>query len=209
MTQISLTTTWQSLGSGPFALQVLSGIVVLQAADRCPAGSDSTGRIVAAAVGATATPLPGTGEWWAKALLTNTVVSVQSTTTTSPTGSSAAVLTTAADPTGTAGVDLAAAILVSVAADGTLQPTSSSDTTQFGKVAGFTLLAVSAGAAVPFTMRDSLTNSAWALTPGEPVFAGQNGGVTQVEPVIGFVQPVGLAVSTTTIVADFGAPTLL
>ncbi len=209
MTQITLTTTWASLGSGPFDLQVLSGTVVLQAADRRPAAADITGTIVAAIVGAAPTPLAGPGEWWAKALLTGTVVSVTATAAAADTTiANGGAASATSDGSAVAGVTIAPSLVLSLAADGTLQPASASDPTQFGRVVGYALLAAAAGAAVPFTRTDTLTNSAWSLKPG-PVFVGENGGITQVEPTVGFVQPAGIAVSATTVVADFGPPTLL
>ena len=208
-TQLRPGATWQSLGAGPFDVRVLTGTIVLQAADRCPASADISGTIVTASVGSSATRLDAS-EWWVKALVTETVMTIAAAAPdASGVATAAASVSTSVDGAGFAGVDLAAAVIVVVAADGTLRPASSSDPNQFGRVAGFTLLAVLQGGQTSISRRDSITDSAWTLVPGEPVFVGEIGGVTQVEPTVGFIQVAGLAVSATTIVADFGAPILL
>ncbi len=208
-TQLRPTATWQSLGAGPFDVQVLTGAIVVQAADRCPATADISGTIIASVVGAPPTHLYAS-EWWVKALVTETVTTVTPKVATAVDASAGAIAAVSAslDGTGFAGIDLAAALIVVLAADGTLRPASSSDPNQFGLVAGFTLLPVLRGGQTSLTRRDAITSTAWSLTPG-PVFVGQNGGVTQVEPTVGFVQVAGLAVSATTIVADFWPPILL
>lgn len=75
-TPIRLTTSWQSLGIGPLAVQVLSGVAVLLASDSRPAADTANGAILGAIVGAAPTPLGTVEEWWAKALVTGTVIAV-------------------------------------------------------------------------------------------------------------------------------------
>ncbi len=92
-TQLRPNATWQDLGKGPFDVQVLTGSVVLQETDRCPDRSDLSGTIVAATVGSAPTHLAAS-EWWIKALVAETVVTV---ITPSPAGAAAPVAQPAAD----------------------------------------------------------------------------------------------------------------
>lgn len=207
-----LGSTWQSLGNGPLTILVLRGAVALQSSDGKPDSGDTSGIVLAASVGSAPTALAAGTTWWAKALVTETLVSLQSGQATSATApaqnTGGAASSFAIDGQALAGLDLPATTLVSIGVDGRLRPASSKDRAQFTMVAGFVLQDVRQGALALVTRRDWLTNSAWTLRPG-PVFVGENGAMTQTEPAAGFVQVAGLALSPTGIIADLEPPFLL
>lgn len=76
---------------------------------------------------------------------------------------------------------------------------------------GLTLGAAAAGAPIEVQAAGPVTFNGWAWTPGEPVFAGRDGLVTQVapDPDAGdqFCQPIGHAETATTLLLRLQGPT--
>jgi hypothetical protein len=76
---------------------------------------------------------------------------------------------------------------------------SNADSTHGDDTVGMTLGAAADGGTIDVQRSGSVTFNGWAWTPGEPVFLGADGGVTQVVPdaSAAFIQIIGHAESAT------------
>lgn len=77
------------------------------------------------------------------------------------------------------------------------------------KVIGIALSTGVTGETVIVARQGSINCNAWILAPGTPYFLGAGGQLTDVEPITGFVQPIGIAETTITFYLQLGTPTLL
>jgi hypothetical protein len=78
-----------------------------------------------------------------------------------------------------------------------------------GRVYGITVNAALVGGQVQLVRVGNVTESGWNWTPDVPVYLGANGVLTQVEPTIGFLQAIGIAVAPTTLFVSLHEPFLL
>lgn len=74
---------------------------------------------------------------------------------------------------------------------------------------GITSGAASVGAVIEVLTGGPLAFNGWAWTPGEPVFLGSNGLLTQSSPAAGFTQVIGFAQDATTIFIGVEPPIYL
>ena len=92
---------------------------------------------------------------------------------------------------------------------GHLAYASCDDTTHFGRVVGVTTQAAEPGAPCNVQNFDRIVEGTWSWTPGEPVFLGTNGALTQTAPTAGFLMVVGFAISATVLFVSLRDPILL
>lgn len=85
---------------------------------------------------------------------------------------------------------------------------NSGNTAHFGKVIGVTKAVVSSGFSVDVTQIGELVNSGWTWTPGDIVYLNGNL-LSSVSPVSGFVQKLGIARNSTTLIVELASPVLL
>lgn len=71
---------------------------------------------------------------------------------------------------------------------------------------GITLQAANIGGPIQVQRGGAVTFNGWAWTPGEPVFLGASGQLTQAPAETGFVQVIGHAESPTTVFLDIQSP---
>ncbi len=91
--------------------------------------------------------------------------------------------------------------------DGTVSLASSDDPASLGTVLGVTLGAASAPAQVQIGLQDEIFEPTWAWRPG-PVFLGLAGALTQMPPLAGVLQQIGVSTSPTSILVDIQSPTM-
>jgi hypothetical protein len=96
--------------------------------------------------------------------------------------------------------------LVRVLADGSVDYVDSLNPLHGDDTLGVTTGAAEAGALATVQTSGALTEPSWAWMPGEPVFAGTNGSLTQAPPAAGFVQVVGFAATSTSLVIALQGP---
>lgn len=107
-------------------------------------------------------------------------------------------------PAGPLGVSGHRAIMI--AADGTAAHADPAEARSFF---GISTNAAIPGASVTVATRDTLTESSWAWTPGQPIYFVADGMLTQTVPTATAVTPVGVAISATTIMINRDAPVFL
>jgi hypothetical protein len=87
------------------------------------------------------------------------------------------------------------------------------DATQYGRVIGVTTGAAALGAEVEIARAGPLSNAAWAWVPGEPIWLGVDGLLTQSPPeadlAAQFGQRIGIATLPTQVWVDLSEPILL
>lgn len=76
---------------------------------------------------------------------------------------------------------------------------SSSNAAHAGRLAGITTGAAEVGSAVVLVSAGLLVEPSWSWTPGQPVFLGTGGMLTQTQPLEGFVQIIGMPSSPTSL----------
>jgi hypothetical protein len=69
-------------------------------------------------------------------------------------------------------------------------------------ILGVTIGAASSGAPVQVRVAGEMTETGWSWIPGELIFCGANGLLTQSAPTTGFLCVIGTAISPTTIYVD-------
>lgn len=89
---------------------------------------------------------------------------------------------------------------------GLLEYADCSDQTHGDDTLGMTTSASVQGAEAYVQPSGPIEFNGWAWTPGEPVFLGQNGLVTQTPPDDGFVQTIGYAETATSIFLRIDSP---
>ena len=105
---------------------------------------------------------------------------------------------------GTAAVAIGAYRAVAFRADGKLEPASHDNPAHLGRVAGITAASTEAGALAKARVSGVLAFNGWNWSPGRPVYVGAGGGLTQMPPVTGFVQQIGVATGADALLAGLG-----
>jgi len=85
---------------------------------------------------------------------------------------------------------------------------SANPSASFGRVIGLATAAILSGFSGQVIEAGEITNPAWAWTIGDPIFLSGTG-LSNAPPASGFVQQIGTAKGTTTIVVDLSDPVLL
>lgn len=83
---------------------------------------------------------------------------------------------------------------------------SADDLEHMDDVLGLTLAAAAQGASVQVLREGSITEPSWSWSPGEPLFLGINGLITQTPGANAFDLPVGYAETATTAYITIGTP---
>lgn len=99
-----------------------------------------------------------------------------------------------------AGADLGGHRLVRTLADGSVDYVDNTNVLHGDDTLGVTTGAALTGAPATIQTSGALTEPSWSWTPGEPIFAGTNGQLTQTPPVAAFSQVVGFAATPTSMV---------
>jgi hypothetical protein len=94
---------------------------------------------------------------------------------------------------------------VIVGSDGLAYLADSTDITHAGKVVGISTGAVTTGFEVNIQIAGKLTNPGWGLTPNSNYFFNSNGVLTATMPT-GFVQIVGVAQDSDTLIVNINLP---
>lgn len=76
-------------------------------------------------------------------------------------------------------------------------------------VLGITANAAVAGDPVDVIVSGPMSDGSWAWTPGQPIYAGPSGALTQTPPVAGWLRVLGFASSPTSIVVQLLPPIVL
>jgi hypothetical protein len=96
--------------------------------------------------------------------------------------------------------------LVYLNASDTVMTASSNNQSHFNKVLGFTKNNYSAGDTMIPISQGEITNSNWNLIPGNSYFLGVGGNITNLVPTIGFIQKVGIAKNSNTLIIKLDIP---
>ena len=99
--------------------------------------------------------------------------------------------------------------VVMLSAAGEVLPASSDNVTHAGKVIGIALQTGVAGDLVEVCRGGVITNLGWGLSPTENYFLGIDGFITNVVPMTGFLQEVGIAETADSMYLDLQPPTIL
>lgn len=110
--------------------------------------------------------------------------------------------------TGAAAVTISAHLAVAASTAGVV-PGDSQNTALAGAVIGISATAANAGGSVTVQTSGPLVFSGWSWTAGQPVYAGANGVLTQTPPATGFLQVVGIAQASDTVIVGVEAPFIL
>jgi hypothetical protein len=110
--------------------------------------------------------------------------------------------------TGTAAVSVSGYMAVSASSAG-LSPADSTNAALAGSVIGVATNGANAGATVTVQAQGPVSFNGWSWIPGEPVFVGAAGVLTQSPPSVGFSQVIGVAETATTLIVDLSSPVLL
>lgn len=86
---------------------------------------------------------------------------------------------------------------------------SAVDASQFASYVGISLAAAMPGDVVKYQQAGSVDETSWNWIAGLPVYAAEDGELTQAEPVTGVSQVVGVAIAATTILLGRYTPILL
>lgn len=108
----------------------------------------------------------------------------------------------------TAAVPISGHMVVAATAAGVI-PADSGNAALAGSVIGIATQSASAGAVLDVASAGQMTELSWAWTPGQPLYAGPTGVLTQTPPTSGFVQSVAVAETATTILVALGDPVTL
>lgn len=107
-------------------------------------------------------------------------------------------------PAGPAGVSGHRAVMVS--ADGTATHADPADARAY---IGISTHAAVAGAPVTIAIRDTLNEASWSWVPGKTIYFTADGMLTQTVPTTAAVTPIGVALSTTSILISRDNPVFL
>jgi hypothetical protein len=88
----------------------------------------------------------------------------------------------------------------------TIMTASSNNITHCNKVIGFIIETKSQGEIVKIKNQGELINTSWNLISGNVYYLGNGGGITNITPTNGFIQKVGIAKNSTTLLIDLGQP---
>jgi len=91
-------------------------------------------------------------------------------------------------------------------ANGQIEPASHDNPAHLSRLAGITLTSAAAGAVARVSVNGLVRFNGWAWTPGAPVFVGKNGDLTEMPPVTGFVQQIGIATGADALLVGVGIP---
>ena len=108
----------------------------------------------------------------------------------------------------TAGESLSALRAVTVGSDGRVIYADVMDVAT-RNVIGVTETAAAEDATVRIRHQHHLTDSSWSWTPGQPVYVGAGGVLTQTPPSATYIVHVGVAISATSIFIDIQPPIIL
>ncbi len=123
-------------------------------------------------------------------------------------------ITTVATETSTGNIQLSAGATISAttavaAINGLLYPANSLDVNQINNVLGMSTNGGVAGTLISFQQTGIIGLPSWNFTPGNPVFVGTTGPVTQTPPTSGFLQILGTALTSKTMILNIQPPVLL
>ena len=123
-------------------------------------------------------------------------------------------ITTVTTETSTGNIQLSAGTTISAttaiaAINVLLYPANSSDINQFNNVLGMSTNGGAAGTLISFQQTGIIGLPSWNFTPGNPVFVGTTGPVTQTPPTSGFLQILGTALTSKTMILNIQPPVLL
>lgn len=110
---------------------------------------------------------------------------------TGPSGTGDEITRTAAEPIS------GHTVVATSGASGQLVPADSADTAMAPAVLGIITSAVEAGASVTVRAQGEVEESGWSWTPGQFIFCGADGVLTQTPPSSGFLLIVGWAMTPT------------
>lgn len=99
-----------------------------------------------------------------------------------------------------AGITLSGHKAVQIDGTGAAVYVDSGTVADAGRVLGITINAALLGAAVGVQATGEIDEVSWSWVPGQPVYVGANGSLTQTPPATGFIQAVGMAVAPTKLV---------
>lgn len=105
---------------------------------------------------------------------------------------------------GTSGVN--AYQVVFATTDSTVQAANSAEPSHAGRVVGMTEAAIAEGATGTVRTGGAITNSAWSLSPGLSYFLAAGGEISLNIPSSGFIQRIGTARDSTTLIINMGEP---
>lgn len=94
-------------------------------------------------------------------------------------------------------------------ADGRAFYADRSDPTHIGRIAGITTGAAAVGTSVSLLALGRMEEAGWSWTPFAPVYLGSTGVLTQIKPVVGHQQVLGVALSATTVFIRLREPLAL
>ena len=117
-----------------------------------------------------------------------------------PPGASEAVTATG----GTGGVNAYQVVFATTTSD--VQAANSAEPSHAGRVVGITTAAIAEGETGTVQQSGAITNPAWSLSPGEVYFLASGGNIGVNVPSSGFIQRIGTAKDTTTLIINMGEP---
>lgn len=109
----------------------------------------------------------------------------------------------------TAGITLSGHKAVQIDGTGAAVYVDSGTVADAGRVLGITINAALLGAAVDVQATGEIDEVSWSWVPGQPVYVGANGSLTQTPPATGFIQAVGMAVAPTKLVVGIRTAIIL
>lgn len=108
---------------------------------------------------------------------------------------------------GFGGVDLFQVVILTTS--GNVIPADPTDVSHAGKVYGITLQAALGGDVTTICRSGSVSNDNWLLSPSNTYYLDLGGGITDVMPTTGFMQPLGIAETTNTLFLHISEPIIL
>lgn len=88
----------------------------------------------------------------------------------------------------------------------TIMTASSNDLTHFNKVIGIILETKNQGESVKVQTGREVVNNTWNLVVGDSYYLGIGGNITNIAPITGFIQKIGMAKNSTTLSINLGTP---
>ncbi len=106
----------------------------------------------------------------------------------------------------TAGAALSGHRAIRLATSTSVLYASANEPEDAATVFGISVAAAASGAPIVIRTGGIETFSGWAFTPGDPVFVGVNGLLTQTPPTTGAEIQIGVAIAATTLLVRIGTP---
>jgi hypothetical protein len=108
----------------------------------------------------------------------------------------------------TVGMNINAYQTVTVHSDGLAYTVDSGSASDAGKIVGIAVTSATLGSQVTVRMDGEVDNNGFLFTPGDRIYVGSAGALTNSPNTGVFEQPVGLASATGTLLLDIGLPIL-